>query len=63
MLLNRNDQFGDPLYFSQTPQLFTGEFSRLQAENTKNIEYSISDYISDNGVIGFLDKFLLIVNS
>jgi len=59
MLLTRNDQFGDPLYFSQTPQLFTGEYSRLQAENTKNIEYSISDYISDNGVIGFLDKFLL----
>ena len=49
-------EYDDPLYFSQTPQLFTGDYSRLIAENTKNIEYSAFQYIEDNGILLFLEK-------
>lgn len=58
MLINRYAEYEDPLYFSQTPQLFTGDYSRLLAENTKDIEYSASQYIEDNGILSFLEKFL-----
>ena len=58
MLINRYMEYDDPLYFSQTPQLFTGDYSRLLAENTKNIEYSAFQYIEDNGILLFLEKFV-----
>ena len=58
MLINRYMEYDDPLYFSQTPQLFTGDYSRLLAENTKNIEYSAFQYIEDNGILSFLEKFV-----
>ena len=50
------DQFGDPLYFAISDNYFAGDQKHF-ALNTKHIEYSASDYIQDNGIIGFLERF------
>lgn len=59
MLIQRNEQYGDPLYFSQSNTFFSGEYSALLAENTSETEYGVSNYIEDNGILSFLDKFVL----
>jgi len=59
MLLQRYEQFGDPLYFSLSSKLFTGEYGTFLAENTDSIDYSAFDYISDNGFSDFLDRFFV----
>jgi hypothetical protein len=57
MLIQKYDQFGDPLYFAFSNNYFIGDDVRHFALNTKHIEYSASDYIQDNGIIGFLERF------
>ncbi len=59
MLLQRYDQFGDPLYFSLSSKLFTGDFGTFLASNTDSTEYSAFDYVSDNGILSFLDRFFV----
>ena len=56
MLIQKYDQFGDPLYFAISDNYFAGDQKHF-ALNTKHIEYSASDYIQDNGIIGFLERF------
>ena len=56
MLIQKYDQFGDPLYFAISDNYFAGDQKHF-ALNTKYIEYSASDYIQDNGIIGFLERF------
>jgi len=58
MLLQRYEQFGDPMYFSQSSTLFIGNPIALLADNTQNIEYSASDYIDENGITKFLYTFV-----
>ncbi|NDB90976.1 MAG: hypothetical protein EB166_09270, partial [Thaumarchaeota archaeon] len=53
-----NQQYGDPLYFSQGSALYTGDYSAILAENTKSLNYSPLDYIHDHGIAGFLQKFI-----
>ena len=57
MLIQKYDQFGDPLYFQITNNYFIGDDIRHFSENTKDIQYSASDYIQDNGIIGFAERF------
>ena len=57
MLIQKHDQFGDPLYFQISDNYFSGEHVIHFSENTKNIQYSASDYIRDNGLIGFIERF------
>ena len=57
MLIQKYDQFDDPLYFAISNNYFIGDDIRHFALNTKHIEYSASDYIQDNGIIGFLERF------
>ena len=59
MLLDRYEQFGDPLYFSQTEHLFLGDYASILAHNMEGVEYSAFDYIDDNGFGKFIEKFLL----
>ena len=57
ILIQRYDQFGDPLYFALSDNHFIGDAYSNYAVNTKDIEYSASDYIQDNGVISFVERF------
>ena len=57
ILIQRYDQFGDPLYFATSDNYFMGDAYSTYAINTKDIEYSASDYIQDNGVISFVERF------
>ena len=57
ILIQRYDQFGDPLYFAVSDNHFIGDAYSNYAINTKDIEYSASDYIQDNGVISFVERF------
>jgi len=59
MLINRNNEFGDPLYFDMGSKFFTGEFSTLQSEDTVDLEYSAIDFINEKGIFEFFDRFLL----
>jgi hypothetical protein len=63
MLLDRYEQFGDPLYFSQTEHLFLGDYASILAYNMQGVEYSAFDYIDDNGFGKFLEKFMLMGTS
>ena len=49
MLLHRYEEFGDPLYFSQSSTIFSGNPVAI-VDNLQNIEYSASDYIDENGI-------------
>ena len=57
ILIQRYDQFGDPLYFAVSDNHFIGDAYSNYAVNTKDIEYSASDYIQNNGVISFVERF------
>ena len=58
-LIQRYDQFGDPLYFSQSNTIFLENYVSVVAENTDMENYSASDYIEDNGILSFFSKFIL----
>ena len=60
MLLQRNDDFGDPLFFSQSTALFTGDYGAILAENTVNLDYGPFDYIEEHGITEFLYNFFLL---
>ena len=59
MLANRYNTYDDPFYFDYGNRIFTGEFGTLQSVNTSGLEYSAFDYINDNGIIQFTDRFLV----
>ena len=58
-LIQRYDQFGDPLYFSQSNTIFLENYVSVVAENTNMENYTASDYIEDNGILSFFNKFIL----
>jgi len=58
MLIQKNEQFDDPLYFSQTGPFFLGQYSAILAENTQEIEYTAFDYIDEHGITNFLELFV-----
>ena len=60
MLVERYEQFGDPLYFSQSLLLFTGEYASILAVNMLDFEYSAFDYIDDHGFGKFIENFVLL---
>lgn len=59
MLLQRYAQYGDPLYFSQSDVIYSGEFVTVVAENTKDVDYSALDYIDEHGLTQFILKFVV----
>ena len=58
MLVERYEQFGDPLYFSQSLRLFTGEYASILGANLLGFEYSAFDYIDDHGFGKFVENFV-----
>lgn len=57
MLIQRNNQFGDPFYFWFNERIFTGSYEMLVSQNVQ--DQSISGYIEDNGFIAFIQNFVL----
>ena len=60
MLIERNEQFGSPFFFSQSERVFTGEYTAIAADNMLDVEYSAFDYIDDNGFGKFIEKFVFL---
>ena len=60
MLIERNGQFGSPLFFSQNEHMFTGEYTTIMAENMMGVEYSAFDYVDDHGFGKFIEKFVFL---
>ena len=57
MLIERNDQYGSPLFFSQNQRVFLGEPVALVADNMVDVDYSAFDYIDEHGFGKFIEKF------
>ena len=60
MLIERNEQYGSPLFFSQNENMFTGEYTTILADNMMGVEYSAFAYIDDNGFGKFIEKFVFL---
>ena len=60
MLIERNEQFESPFFFSQSERVFTGEYTTIMADNMLGVEYSAFDYIDDNGFGKFIEKFVFL---
>ena len=60
MLVHRYEQYGDPLFFSQSSVVFTGNPAAMLADNTKNLNYSYQDYIRENGISQFIYTFVIL---
>ena len=60
MLIERNEQFESPFFFSQSERVFTGEYTTIIADNMLGVEYSAFDYIDDNGFGKFIEKFVFL---
>ena len=64
MLIQRDLQFGDPLYFWYNDKIFLDNYDMLVSGNIEN-NGSAFNYIEKNGIFSFTDRFIFqgIVNS
>ena len=64
MLIQRDLQFGDPLYFWYNDKIFLDNYDELVSDNF-NKNSSAFNYIEKNGIFSFTDRFIFqgIVNS
>ena len=60
MLIERNDQYGSPLFFSQNEHMFTGDYATIVADNMMGVEYSAFNYVDDHGFGKFIEKFVFL---
>ena len=60
MLVHRYEQYGDPLFFSQSSVVFTGNPAAILADNTQDLNYSYYDYIHENGISQFIYTFIIL---
>lgn len=58
MLLQRYEQFGDPLYTDYNSMIFAGSFEKILGENTRNVNPTALDYIEKNGLYSFFENFI-----
>jgi len=59
VLLDRNDQFGDPFYSIYSGTIFSGDYNLLLSEIGENENYSAFGYIEENGALAFFDTFII----
>ena len=59
VLLDRNDQFGDPFYSIYSGTIFSGDYNLLLSEIGENENYSAFGYIEENGALAFFDTFVI----
>ena len=60
MLIERNDQYGSPLFFSQNEHMFMGDYATIVADNMMGVEYSAFNYVDDHGFGKFIEKFVFL---
>ncbi len=57
MLIQRDSQFGDPLYFWYNDKIFVGSYDELVSDNMEN-DGSALGYIQKNGIFSFIERFI-----
>ena len=56
MLMQKQEQFGNPFYSYYGDVMFAGNYEKLLAENTKYNYPTASDYIQEFGIQSFIDN-------
>jgi len=60
MLIERYNEFGDPLYFGTTSGVYSGDYAAVQGNVVNKLdEYTITDYIEENGFYEFFIQFVV----
>ena len=59
MLIQRADQYGDPLYFAYSGKVFSGSFEQLTSIQLKETSTTASEYIEQNGIFQFFENFIV----
>ncbi len=59
MLIQRADQYGDPLYFAYTGKVFSGSYEQLTSIQVRENPTTASEYIEQNGIFQFLENFIV----
>ena len=57
MLIQRDSQFGDPLYFWYNEKIFLDNYDELVSDNIEN-DGSALGYIEKNGIYSFTERFI-----
>lgn len=59
MLIQRFQQFDDPLYNWLNERMWVGDYAISRSKNIQSENYTPSDFIRDNGISEFIEKFVL----
>ena len=59
MLYERNEQFGNPLYFSYSKTIFAESWDKSLSIEAKNTEFTAGNYIEKHGLSTFFNDFIL----
>jgi len=59
ILIERNNQFGDPLYFSYSNSVFSGSYEEMISIQSKNNSTDTIGFIQENGILKFIDTFFV----
>ena len=59
VLLERNEEFGDPFYSVYKDTIFYGDTELIYSKQAQNTSYSAIDYIEENGLFSFVQTFIL----
>jgi len=59
VLIDRNEEFGDPFYSDYRNVIFAGSPELLISETANKTTYSALDYIEENGSFSFVQTFIL----
>jgi len=59
MLLQKYEQFGDPLYSYYNERIFAGSYEQILGENTGKLNPTMMDYIENEGLGSLLENYML----
>ena len=59
MLIQRADQYGDPLYFGYTGKVFSGSYEQLTSIQVKENPITAAEYIEQNSIFEFIETFVV----
>ena len=59
VLLERNEEFGDPFYSVYKNTAFSGDTELMYSIQAQRTTYSAFDYIEENGILSFVQTFIL----
>ena len=59
MLIQRADQYGDPLYFGYTGKVFSGSYEQLTTIQVKENPITAAEYIEQNSIFEFIETFVV----